>query len=47
VKHPARTVAPRSHLRLAAFLGIAAVAAAEGLVVWLLLNETRPAKYDD
>lgn len=31
----------------AAFLSMAAVAAAGGLVVWFLLNETKPAKYAD
>jgi MFS family permease len=31
----------------AAFLSMAAVAAAGGLVVWFLLNETKPAKYDN
>jgi predicted MFS family arabinose efflux permease len=31
----------------AAFLGMAAVAAAGGLVVWFLLDETKPAKYTD
>jgi hypothetical protein len=33
--------------RWAAFLSMAAVAAAGGLLVWLLLNETKPSKYDD
>ena len=32
---------------LAAFMGMAAMAGAGGLVVWFLLNETRPAKYID
>jgi len=31
----------------AAFLSMAAAAAAGGLVVWFLLNETKPAKYKD
>jgi hypothetical protein len=31
----------------AAFMSMAAVAAARGLVVWFLLNETKPAKYVD
>jgi len=33
--------------RWAAFLSMAAVAAAGGLVIWLFLNETKPADYID
>ncbi len=31
----------------AAFLGMAAMAGAGGLVVWFLLDETKPAEYID